>query len=217
MPDEQAPPPSRPTGPWSRLGALSARAKLVTGAITGLVALLVSITTLTDWIDQHTGGHQAPAKAEEQVFHSSSSEIGGARLERVGEPLKEYVLTRENRVGGVNPLAGYSKENLAETGLVFKFHVKLRGRRGEKVELFWTLFRGVPPTGRTLKPRYFTNANPKYFVSNRVDTDEQDSTVWVPFPPSRGTYYLTLRLVSARHDELSSADARFTLDRVPRV
>ncbi len=171
------------------------------GAAAAVVAFLVAVTNLTDWIEERFDDPKPPPPPE------IDARIHGARLTSMREPLESYLLSTGES------LAGLSARERREPGLLFAVRVRLTGSVGEQFPLLWSLHSSR--TGARLPgPAY--NQLAVTFVP-RGRTHARTWPVWVPYPPRKGSYYLRVTLADRKRQPVDVRDSqRFAVARIPQ-
>jgi hypothetical protein len=171
------------------------------GVVASVVALLVGLTSLVDWLERRTD--DPPPAPRGQV---------DARLESVAVrdramPLGDYLSSTRQSTRGLNDL------ELAEPGLVFSVRVRLRGGLDEKFPLVWTLH-GASSGIRLKGPIY--NQPAAVTFSPRSHDDAREWPVWVPYPRRTGVFFLRATLTDEKRQPEDARDSKpFRIAEIP--
>jgi hypothetical protein len=167
------------------------RVMQVVAALGAVVGLLVSATSLIDWLG---GKLDDPEPAPPGRI---DPEIERLRLSAGQESLGGYLAATAQSQRGL------SAQERRELGYVFVVHVRLRGGTGERFPLRWAVYEADPPQ-RLRDPLY--NQTGAVFVPRGPD-HATDWRLWVPTPPRPGDYFLRATLLNERRRPVSELDS----------
>jgi hypothetical protein len=183
-------------------GALLSRKRLaaVFGTATAVVAFLIGVTNLTDWVQRKFDDPEPPPPAK------IDAQITGVHLSSARQSLEDYLLS----TGA--PLRGLTRRERDELGFLFEVGVRLTGSQGERFPLLWSL-RGARSGVRVPGPAYAQLA--VTFVP-RGREHARTWPVWVPYPPRKSSYFLRVTLTDKKGQPVDMQESKpFTVDRVP--
>jgi hypothetical protein len=141
------------------------------GALAGAVAVLERAGSL---------GSDPPPQIDARIMRVTSRDVA--------EPLRMYLSETSQAP------RGYSTAQLDQRGYVFNVTVRIIGERGKTFPVRWTLYRRDPET--RLEGRAY---NPVAGDMSPASNDHRSTwPVWVPYPPSAGTYFVRFTLEDHR-------------------
>jgi hypothetical protein len=172
----------------------------VFGAAAAVVAFLVGVTNLTDWVQRKFDDPEPPPPAK------IDAQITGVRLSSARQSLEDYLLSTGESLGGL------TERERDELGFLFEVGVRLTGSQGERFPLLWSL-RGAQSGERVPGPAYAQLA--VTFVP-RGREHARTWPAWVPYPPRKGSYFLRVTLTDKQGQPVDMQESKpFTVDRVP--
>ena len=178
--------------------APSRRAKQIFAAASALVAVLVSLTALFDWV----GGKvvDPPTRPPKTI----DARIEEAELQVRNERLIDYMRDINLDVSELTPMEEQEK------GLRFAVRVRLRGSEGVTIPLLWQMYER---TGARLgEPIY--QQSPLDFTPENQD-HARTVPLWLPYPPKAGQYVVRFSLLDSKRQPLDEATVAFSVRKVP--
>lgn len=174
-PKTAATPTPRGLRRWTSLSA-----KKLLAACGALIALLVSMTTLVDWVTKQLKKPPA-ATIDTRILaadHQGPQQLGA-------------YLADTNR-----STRGYDPVQLRQLGIVFALRIKLVGEKGQIFPLRWYIVDAE--AGERLPGRSY-NQEPAIFRP-RNNNHTRTWPIWVPYPPKPGVFRVTFVLNDAKHE-----------------
>jgi hypothetical protein len=148
--------------------------KRVFAGIAGVVALLVGVVQLIDWVDKRTRD-TPPSKVDARI---TSAEM----LKNV--PLGEF-LREEGQSSG-----GFDKAQLATRGNVVSVRVQIQGYKDERLPLRWSMYNADTET--KLQAPQFDRLGTTFHPTGQDDAGR--GRFWVGIPARDGTFFIRLTL-----------------------
>lgn len=179
----QTPPDPAERSRAAQARGIGKRIAQAVGGVGALVGVLAGATSLVDW---------AGEKLSDPLPATIAPEI--VSIERHDPQLLGDWLADTGRSAG-----GYTRDELARSGLVFGVKIRIQGERGKIFALRY--FVVDRDRGARLRGPGF-NQEPAIF---RVRNDDQTATelVWVPYPPQPGRYRVTFLLDNAKRQPVA--------------
>jgi hypothetical protein len=179
---------------WRRL-----RPATLVGVIGAVVALLVGLTALVDWIAKRTSD-PPPAHIDAQIV--------SAKALNYDVPLIAHL--RDNG----EPTRGLTPTEAHQLGRIFSVRVRLRGNLGREIPLRWWMFERDSETARPVLPRSLYAQ-----TAGRFEPQSQDHSrtveLWLPYPPEPGVYFVRFALLDEKKRPYDLTTAPFRVPRVP--
>ena len=190
--------PEMQSGRWTRYGRLASK---IVGGVAAVVGLLLGIISLVDWMSGKLD-HPPPRPPAE-----IDASIDGLKLASVRQPLADYLETTGQSTAGLTPFEGRQR------GLVFDVHMRLKGSVHKKFGLRWLIV--DRRSGSRLRgPTYNQTAA---IVTPKAQEHARTWPIWVPYPPRRGSYRLTVILTNNHGQPVADRSEPFDVAKVPRL
>ena len=168
-------------------------------ALAGAVALVVSLTSIVDWVQRKLDPPE-PALIDTRLL--------SVDLMRTEEQLGTYL--RDTK----QSLEGLTAVERREPGLVFNVRVRLVGVVGKQFPLTWTL----TDTRRNRRLEDYLYKQEAVTFEPKGVAHARAWPIWVPYPPRRGSYRLDVVLADDKRQPVDqrSSDA-FRLNSIPAL
>jgi hypothetical protein len=171
------------------------------GGVASVAALLATLTTLIDW-SAKTLDEPAPPPAAR-----IDTRISNVALRDRQMPLVDYLNSTSQSTSGL------TRAELREPGLVFSVAVRLRGGVDESFPLVWTLHR--QGSGAPLRAPIYNQPASVTFTPRARD-HSRAWPIWVPYPPSSGTFFLRATLTNERQEPVDERESEpFLVAEIP--
>jgi hypothetical protein len=169
------------------------------GAFASVVALLVAVTSLVDWVSSAVDDPKPrpPPHVDARIVDVAYGEA--LRLGDYLTEIRELALLRQ--------LTDFERD---EPGLGFLVRVRLQGGLGERFPFLWTLHRAG--NGERLESPTYNQPASTSFTPSSGD-HSRSWPIWVPYPPRTGRYFLRAVLTDHKGqpvDELDSEPVELT-------
>jgi hypothetical protein len=179
---------------WERVGApprprRAQRARIV-ATILGLTIALASAAILAKaWLD--------PAYKHALI----GADLGfapGSGQDVTPAPFRQYL--RELNV----PTSPYSREQLAQIGILVRMDFRITGLKGKRLAMRWRLY-----DARSGRPVPDPASDERYVIlTPGAETDSGSWSMWMPRPARAGRFFVRVRLSDDRGMPLAQADSR---------
>jgi hypothetical protein len=170
----------------SAASRLSRRTKQVFGAVAALIAILVSATTLFDWLSDKVSDPPPVKPANRGAL------IESAKVQTRAERQEDFMVATRQSTDRI------SESELDEKGMVWSVRVRIRGYEGE---WFWLQWQMLDAEGEHLDFPWVDT--PSWFVPDSQD-HWGDALVWVPYPPSTGKHQVRFSLLRSDYSPVTS-------------
>jgi hypothetical protein len=180
---------------------LSRRAKQALAATGGVIAVLVSLTTLFDWFESKVVDPPAPPPK------TIDARIEEADLQLQNERLVDYLRDTNQDVTGLTA----SEKN--EKGLRFVVRVRLRGQKGTPIPLQWQLYN--ERIGERLRDPIYSQSPVTFTPSNQDHA--RTVPLWLPYPPEPGRYVVRFALLDRKRQPLDDVTVDFAVRKIPAL